>query len=216
MTARNILPSPNGVAILQEPLPASRRTDVRGSLGEVIRQLRKEKGVSQDELARKAHVDRTTIARIECGIFKSISVEKLEGIAVAIGADLKTLLLKAESTGETMSYRGHLNEVQFVLEYPAEGFRIASHLPKRKEFFFGKIEIQPQKTIPSSKLPHPEQIYLHSLEGKLLLSREGKEYLLKPGDCFAFTGLGDYEFYNSDQFKASSCLFITYPSFLSL
>lgn len=200
------------------PLPAAdlQKADGRSSIGMVIRNLRKERGFSQEELARKSRVDRTTIARVECGIFKSLSVGKLELIATAIGMDLKTLLVKADSAGESISYRSHLGQTEFVLDYPEEGFRILSHIPKRKEFFFGKIEIQPQKTIMSVKLPHPEQIYFHALEGKVLLTRESKQFLLKTGDCFAFTGLTDYELYNPDQFKPASALFITYPSFLPL
>ena len=208
------LPASDDIALFPSPSPSLHRSDGRGSIGEAIRALRKEKGVSQEQLARRAHVDRTTIARVECGIFKSLSVEKLEGIAAAIGMDLKSLLIKADSMGESLSYRGHLSRVEFSLEYPDEGFRILSHTPKNKEFFFGKIEIRPQKTIHPAKLPHPDQIYLHVLEGKLLLTREGKQFLLKPADCFAFSGFGEYEFYNPDQFKPACSLFITHPSFL--
>jgi transcriptional regulator with XRE-family HTH domain len=191
-----------------------RRSDGRSSIGCVIRSLRKEKGFSQEELAKRSRVDRTTIARVECGIFKSLSVQTLEGIAAAIGIDLKTLLIKADSAGESSSYRSHLSRIEFSFEYPDEGFRILSHTPKRKEFFFGKIEIRPQKTVPSAKLPHPQQIYLHLLEGKILLTFQNKQLLLKLGDCFAFSGFGEYEFYNPDQFKPAASLFITYPSFL--
>lgn len=196
--------------------PLLHRKDGRNSIGQTIRFIRKEKGITQEVLARNAHVDRTTVARIECGIFKSISVEKLDGIAAAIGVDLKTLFLKAGSLGESVSYRGHLSQIEFALDYPQEGFRILSHFPKQREFFFGRIVIESHKTILSKKLPHPHQVYLHSLEGKLLLTLNQKEILLKPGDCFAFSGLQDYELYNSDQFKPASSLFITYPSFLAV
>lgn len=191
------------------------KSDGRTAIGQAIRELRKELGISQDGLAKKARIDRTTIARVECGIFKSLSVAKLEGIAAAIGIDLKTLLLRADSLEGPASFRGHLSRIEFALDYPEDGFRILSHIPKRKEFFFGRIEVQSQKTIASSKLPHPEQIYLHCLEGKTLLIRESQQFLLKPGDCFTFSGRGGYEFYNPDQFKLTSSLFITYPSFLS-
>ena len=226
LLAEHALERPLGVARLstiqedgafQETSSSSiHKSDGSSSIGQAIRMLRKEKGVSQEQLARKAHIDRTTIARVECGIFKSLSTEKLGGIAVAIGIDLKTLLLKAESMGESVSYRGHMSRIAFALEYPTEGFRIVSLTPKRKEFFFGKIEIQLQRTVPSDKLPHPEQVYLHCLEGKVLLVRESKEFLLRPGDCFAFSGYSDYELYNPDQFKVTSALFITSPSFLAV
>ncbi len=192
------------------------RSDEKASIGHVIRALRKEKGISQEELARKVQVDRTTIARIECGIFKSVSMERLEGIAAAIGMDFKTLLLKVQPSDESTSHRGHLNQVAFSLDYPEDGFRIASLTPKRREFFFGRIEIHPQRTISSSKLPHPDQIYVHLLDGKMLLTRLAKELLLKAGDCFIFSGTSDYEFYNPDLLKSTSALFVTYPSFLPI
>ena len=194
--------------------PLVHTTDVRSSLGRVIQLMRKEKGLSQEELAKKTHIDRTTIARVESGVFKSLSIEKLDAIAQAFGIDLKALLLKSSSEGEALTLRGHVSRVEFALEYPEAGFRIISFIPRRKEFFFGKIEIQPKRTIPSDKLPHPEQVYLHALEGKTVLIRDLHEFLLKPGDCFAFSGRSDYELFNPDQLKDTSSFFITYPSFL--
>src|SRR3989338_8817312 len=138
-------------------------------------------------------------------------MERLEGIAQAIGIDVKTLLSKVEPSADQVGLRGHLNQIAFALEYPEDGFRITSLIPKRREFFFGRIEIQPQKTIASAKLPHAEQIYLHLFDGKLLLTRFAKELLLKAGDCFLFSGGSDYELYNPDPMKSLSALFVTYP-----
>lgn len=205
-----------GMFIPPAPVPVICQNDEKTGIGHMIRALRKEKGMSQEELARKAQVDRTTIARIECGIFKSISMERLEGIAQAVGTDLKSFLFKAGRSEESASYRGHLNQIAFSLDYPEDGFKISSLMPKRREFFFGKIEIGPQKTIPSAKLPRIEQIYVHLFDGKLLLTRFAKELLLKAGDCFIFSGASDYEFYNPDPLKKISALFVTYPSFLPL
>ena len=188
----------------------------QGALGRIIQRFRKEKGISQEKLAKNVGLDRTTIARIECGKFKFLSVLKLTAIAQTFGIDLNALLLESESAGESLTYRSHADHIEFLLDYPEDGFRILSLLPKRKEFFFGRIEIGPQKTILSAKLPHPDQVYLHCLEGKMILVRQAKEFLLKPGDSFAFSAFSDYEFYNPDQLKPTSSLFITYPSFLAL
>jgi transcriptional regulator with XRE-family HTH domain len=200
------------VNLFSSPEPLNEKTD-GCSLGEAIQLFRKEKGLSQEELAKKAGLDRSTIGRVECGILKSLSVDKLEVIAKAIGTNLKSLLLRANTADTPASCRSHLSRIEFALEYPEAGFRIVSHVPKRKEFFFGKIEIEPKKTIPSSKLPHPEQIYLHTLEGKILLNQDGKELYLKPGDCFSFPGFSEYEIYNPEHLKSASALFVTYPCF---
>jgi len=186
------------------------------SFGDVIRSLRKEKGLSQEYLAKHAHIDRTTIARVESGKFKTLSMPNLEMIAEVLGIGLKTLILKTETAGEAASYRGQIDKFEFIIDFPESGFRILSLLPKKKEFFFGKIELNAQKTVPSSKLPHPAQIYIHCLEGKMMLLRESREFLLKQGDHIAYCGLDEYEFYNPEPLKLSACLLITYPSFLPL
>ena len=183
-------------------------------IGQTLKALRKAKRLTQQEVAAKACLDRTTLAKLECGIFKSLSIPRLENIARVLGIDLLALLVKARSLGEAMAFRTQVNKVEFSLEYPEEGFRIVSFVPRSQEFFFGKIEIKAQKTAPSAKLPHPPFIYLHVLEGKIVLTRVGAQVVLKPGDCHTIPGSAEYELYNSDLLKPAQSLFITHPSFL--
>lgn len=197
-------------------MPLSLETDGHVTIGEAIKLLRKEKRISQEDLAREAHVARSTIIRIERGIFKSISMETLDGIARAFGLDPKVLLLKAESTGEALTCRGHVSQAAFILDYPDYGFRILSLIPKKKEFFFGRIEIKPERAIPSHALPHPDQVCLNVLEGEILLTREGKPFRLKAGDYLAFPGLGEYELQNTQLVKVSQAFLVTYPSFVGV
>lgn len=93
---------------------------------------------------------------------------------------------------------GQTNHIEFTLDYPEEGFRIASFLPATPEVFFGKIEIAAKKTAPPGQLPHKERIYLYVLEGTLVLTRLGSPSVLKAGDWMLFSGLHGYELYNSD------------------
>ena len=196
-------------------MPLSLQTDERTSIGEVIRLLRKEKRISQESLAREARVARSTIVRIERGVFKSISTETLGDIARAFDLDPKVLLLKTESLGESLTLRGHVSQAAFVLDYPDKGFRILSLIPKKKEFFFGRIEIQPERIIPSDILPHPDQVCLNVLEGEILLKRERKYFRLKPGDYLAFSGSGEYELQNTQLVKTSCAFLVTCPSFVA-
>lgn len=188
--------------------------DAGFEIGQTLRALRKAKRLTQEEVASKAGMARTTIAKLECGIFKSLSVPRLENIARVLGIDLQALLVKAHSLGEAIALRTQVNKVEFSLEYPEEGFRIVSFVARSEEFFFGKIEIKPQKTAPSAKLPHPPYIYVHVLEGKIVLTRLGAQVVLKPGDCHMFSGTDEYEIYNPDLLKPVQSLFITHPSFL--
>lgn len=63
-------------------------------LGLVIRRHRNDKGLSQEELADKALLDRTYISMLERGK-KSPTVETAERIAKALGTKLSTLLDEA-------------------------------------------------------------------------------------------------------------------------
>ncbi|HXV27824.1 MAG TPA: cupin domain-containing protein, partial [bacterium] len=117
---------------------------------------------------------------------------------------------------ETVISRGHINHTHFSMDYPDEGLRIISLIPQKEEYFLGKIEISAHKTIPSSKLPHAEQVCFHIIEGKFVLNYASREYVLKTGDCFAFPGTQEYECYNPDLLKTASSLLITCPSFIPI
>ena len=63
-------------------------------LGEKIQRLRKEKGISQDELARKADIPYTTLTKIEIGVIKKPSVFAIAKIAQALDINLDNLIHK--------------------------------------------------------------------------------------------------------------------------
>ena len=59
-------------------------------VGQRIREIRKEKGYSQEELASRADLDRTYMTSVECGR-RNISVVNLHKIAKALGVTLEEL-----------------------------------------------------------------------------------------------------------------------------
>ncbi|MEA1674369.1 helix-turn-helix transcriptional regulator [Nitrospirillum sp. BR 11163] len=65
--------------------------DLRTILADNLRRLRKAKGISQEELAGLAEVDRTYISLIERKR-NSISLDKLEQIAVALNVQAYVLI----------------------------------------------------------------------------------------------------------------------------
>lgn len=62
------------------------------TIGQTIKKLRNEKGWSQDELARIAGVPFTTVAKIETGVIKNPSIEKMAKIAKALGVKVDELI----------------------------------------------------------------------------------------------------------------------------
>ena len=57
-------------------------------LGKEIRRLRKEQGLTQEQLAQKVRISRPTLSKIEQGEFGNVSVAKLAAILVALGYEI--------------------------------------------------------------------------------------------------------------------------------
>ena len=65
--------------------------NIQTKLGIRIKQLRKEKGISQEELAFKAGLHRTYLSDIERGT-RNVSIRNIEKIAKALGVTPSKLL----------------------------------------------------------------------------------------------------------------------------
>lgn len=69
---------------------------LRQRLGRAIRRLRADRGYSQEELAHRAKLHRTTMSEIERG-FRNVSLDIAERVAAALGVPLSILVAEAES-----------------------------------------------------------------------------------------------------------------------
>ncbi len=58
-------------------------------IGQQIRKLRKEQGITQEELAQKAGISRITIGKLERGQIGSISIKTLDIILDTLGYEMK-------------------------------------------------------------------------------------------------------------------------------
>ena len=61
----------------------------------MIRELRKKRGISQNELARRAGVKQSVISYIENGRTKHPRIDTLTAIAAVLGVSVDTLVKKA-------------------------------------------------------------------------------------------------------------------------
>ena len=63
--------------------------DIRTKIGLRIRELRKAKGLSQEQLALKAEIDRTYMASVENGK-RNVAIVNIEKIIVALDESFET------------------------------------------------------------------------------------------------------------------------------
>ena len=60
--------------------------DIKTAIGERIRQLRNEMGISQEEFAERANIDRTYVTRLETGK-RNVTIIALQKVINALGSD---------------------------------------------------------------------------------------------------------------------------------
>ena len=61
-------------------------------IGENIKRIRKDKGISQDRLSKLADVTHTTLAKIESGVNSNPTIKTLQKIAKALDVKVDELL----------------------------------------------------------------------------------------------------------------------------
>ena len=71
-------------------LHGSKNMNIKEKVGKRIKYLRNQIGVSQEELADKAGIDRTYITSVECGK-RNVSIVNIEKIANALDVTLSKL-----------------------------------------------------------------------------------------------------------------------------
>lgn len=64
--------------------------DIKISVGKRVKELRNKLGISQEELADLAGLDRTYITSVECGK-RNISIVNVEKLAIALKVTLKEI-----------------------------------------------------------------------------------------------------------------------------
>jgi len=68
---------------------------IREVLAHNLKALRQAKGMSQEELAHAADLDRTYISSLERCVYAA-SIDKLDRLAVALGVEAAELLVRSE------------------------------------------------------------------------------------------------------------------------
>lgn len=73
--------------------------DITGFVGPAVRNLREQAGISQEELAGRAELDRTYVSGIERGR-RNPSVKSLQRVADALHVGLEVLFIRAKQLAE--------------------------------------------------------------------------------------------------------------------
>lgn len=166
-------------------------------LGEKIRQLRKERGLTLVEISKRTGVAQATLSRIETGTMTG-TVESHEKIAEAIGVGLaeiyagvdsrfdKTAVLKKEAVHKT-SYIGKNISVELLTTESSQ-----------KKITPLLITLQGKCQTPVEQTERGVEKFLYALEGQATVKLDKDDFDLQAGDSLYFDGSIPHQILNQD------------------
>lgn len=161
-------------------------------LGDHLRGLRVERGLSLQELADHSGVSRATLSRIETSAV-SPTAESLGRIAAALGLPISRLLAPMEPTFEAVVHA----EQQLCWDDPASGMHRRIVSPRSSGLSAELVEVF-LEAHQSVAYPSPpvvgQEHHLLLVAGRLTLTLNGGPHALGAGDCIRYRLTGPSRF----------------------
>jgi transcriptional regulator with XRE-family HTH domain len=177
-----------------------------GRLGERVRELRRGRGLTLEELAERSGVSRAMISKVERGEKNPTLV-----VAAKVAEGLETTLSELLGTEERRKIIVVHRERQMVMRDPETGFErqlLSPSLGGRAVEFIRNIV--PRESTSGEFLPHRRGVeeYVVVEKGRLRAIIGGEEYLLEEGDALYFEADVSHRFDNAGDGECSYYLVI--------
>lgn len=148
-----------------------------------LRYLRKQKGLSQEQLATLAEIPRTTLTHMESGQGNP-SLHNLLRMAQALGVGIETLLSRPRP--EAQLIRAAEVPVRWQKQKQVQVFEL---LPgAHRGLAIERMVFAAGATLPGQPHLPGTQEYLTVLEGQVMLYLVGESFTLSAGDVLCFPG----------------------------
>lgn len=144
-----------------------------------LRELRVQRGLTLEEVARRSSIDISTLSRLESGK-RRLALDHLPRLAAALSVSTDDLLRTPESDDPRVRGGGpqtHNQITYWPLTKQAAGGLLAF-----------KIRISARRRTPPEELPvHEGQEWLYVLSGQLRLILGDRDFAVKPGEAVEFS-----------------------------
>jgi XRE family transcriptional regulator, regulator of sulfur utilization len=169
-------------------------------LGDRVRSERARRGLSLDELAKKARVSRSMLSAVERGE-KAPSVLILDQIATGLGTSMARLLAPEREERVVVLRAGEQDRMVDPCGWER---RILSPVLPNVEFEFMRTTLAAGVNA-GAFLPHNpgSREYVAVERGTLRLTLDGQVYILRKGDSIYYAGDCIHEFENPDRRRRS-------------
>jgi transcriptional regulator with XRE-family HTH domain len=187
-------------------------------LGHAIRTIRLERGLTLQAVADAAGVSLSLISQVERGL-ASPSISTLRRIAGALRVPIAAMFLgsgepspgESDRAGQRLVVRRRERK---GLHVPRSGVvyeLLTPDLNRKIEFIW--IEYEPGSVTHPEPMSHPGEENAVCLQGSVVVSIEGEEFVLNPGDSISFESGRPHQVENRSTKKAVLVSAITPPAF---
>ncbi|MDO5689223.1 MAG: helix-turn-helix domain-containing protein [Tissierellia bacterium] len=178
------------------------------NIGDKIKQLRLQLGLTQEELAERSELTKGFISQIERDL-TSPSVDSLEDLLEALGTSLSEFF--KEEVDRRIVFR---EEDYYISKDEQSGVSISWIVPNAQKNRMEPIRLElTEKGHSKEYSPHEGEEFGYVLKGKIHLTVNGVEHLLKKGECFYTGGENTRKLSNAARGKSEVLWISTPPSF---
>jgi transcriptional regulator with XRE-family HTH domain len=144
-----------------------------------LRELRTERGLTLAQVAERAHIDLSTLSRLEAGK-RRLALDHLPALAAALGVSADELL--GASPALDPRVRAHPRTCDGLTMWP-----LSRRAPAGGPHAF-KIRVAPERSVPPAVLPvHEGHDWLYVLAGRLRLMLGPEDLVIEPGEAVEFS-----------------------------
>ena len=175
-------------------------------LGGKIKQMRNQKGLTQEELADRCELTKGYISQLENNV-NSPSIATLTDILVALGSNLAEFF--KEETEEKVVF----TKEEFF-EKEADGVTWNWLIPNAQKNMMEPVLIELDEGAETAgDIPHEGEEFGYVLEGKIAILLGKKQYVCKKGEAFYYPASKPHSIINKGKNKAKFLWVSTPPNF---
>ncbi len=144
-----------------------------------LRELRTERGLTLQQVAERAHIDISTLSRLEAGK-RRLALDHIPALAAALGVSTDDLL--ATSPAQDPRVRGEPVTSNGMTLWPLTNRGPAGGLQAFK------MHLSAKRCVPPEVLPvHEGYDWMYVLDGRLRLLLGGEDLTIEPGEAVEFS-----------------------------
>lgn len=151
-----------------------------------LREIRTERGLTLQQVAERAHIDISTLSRLESGK-RRLALDHIPGLAAALGVTMDELL--GPSSPSDPRVRSRSRKCEGMTLWPL------THRGPSGGLAAYRIQINTRRSEPPANLPvHDGQDWFYVLDGRLRLILGGSDLTIEPGEVVQFSTLTPHWF----------------------